>query len=147
MATKKEIKEHLAIALEEIGKITPWFERNVNEWIFEHPLYPVGYGGNSPEEVIKNYPRYLEQFIKERLNDNLSPIVEKETRGRGGKRKGAGRPKGTTKPPTSRITLELELANWIKDVKNQDIIRGLMKSHASKRIRKQRTKNCKTPNA
>jgi hypothetical protein len=35
--------------------------------------------------VIKNYPRYLKEFIKERLDDNLAPLIEKKTKGRGGR--------------------------------------------------------------
>ena len=55
MATAKEIKEQLAIALQEIGEIKPWFDPDVNEWIFSHPKYPVEYGGESSKEVIENY--------------------------------------------------------------------------------------------
>jgi hypothetical protein len=84
MATKQEIKKHLEIALKEIGEINPWFDDDVNEWIFSHPNYPVEYGGNSPEEVIKNYPKYIQEFIKQRLNDNLNPLIEKKTKGHGG---------------------------------------------------------------
>jgi hypothetical protein len=40
--------------------------------------------------------------------------VEKRTKGRGGKRKGAGRPKGTKKPPTRRISLPTDIADWIE---------------------------------
>ena len=88
MATKKEIKEHLTIALEEIGEIKPWFDEEVNAWVFSHPKYPVRYAGDSQEEVIANFPFYMQDFIAERLDDNLAPSVEKSTKGRGGKRKG-----------------------------------------------------------
>ena len=44
MATTKEIKEHLEIALKEIGKIKPKFDSDVQEWVFKHPNYPVEYG-------------------------------------------------------------------------------------------------------
>jgi len=114
MATKKEIDEHLAIALEEIGKIKPWFEKDVNAWVFSHKNYPdVEYGGESATDVIKNYPRYLREFIKERLNDNLAPRVEKKTKGRGGKREGSGRPVGTKKEPKQRVYLPTDIAKWI----------------------------------
>jgi len=115
MATKKEIKEHLKIALKEVGQIKPWFDEEVSSWIFSHPKYPVEYGGDSPEEVIKNYPKYLETFIEERLNCNLSPITEMETKGRGGKREGAGRPKGSVKEPKERLYLPVDIAEWFKD--------------------------------
>lgn len=93
MATANEIKEHLdIIALKEVGKIKPWFDENVNEWIFRHPNYPVEYGGESTEEVIENYPKYLREFIKQRLNANLNPLTEKRTKGHGGLRPGAVRP-------------------------------------------------------
>jgi hypothetical protein len=99
MASAKEIKRHLNVALEEIGEIKPQFDKKFNGWKFHHKKYPdVEYFGDSPEDVIKNYPRYLREFIKHRLNDNIWSSVEKRTKGRGGKREGAGRPKGTKKP-------------------------------------------------
>ena len=97
MATKKEIDSHLKIALEEIGKIKPWFDKDVDAYVFEHPSYPVEYAGETEEDVIKGYPKYLREFIRHRLNNKLHPLMEKETKGRGGKRPGAGRPKGTKK--------------------------------------------------
>jgi hypothetical protein len=114
MATKKEIDEHLKIALEEIGKIKPWFDKDVNAYVFEHPSYPVEYAGKSKREVIKGYPEYLREFIRHRLNDRLHPLMEKETKGRGGKRPGAGRPKGTKKSQTKVVRLPKDIATWIE---------------------------------
>lgn len=113
MATKKEIKEHLKIALDEIGYIEPWFDKDYKTWVFSHSAYPVEYSGDTKEEVVKNYPLYLQDFIEERLKDNLSPLTEKKTTGRGGKREGAGRPEGTKKEPTKRVSLPVDIANWI----------------------------------
>lgn len=115
MASRKEIKEHLETALKEVGKIKPWFDKDVDEWIFNHPNYPVEYGGESPQEVIQNYPKYLQEFIKHRLDNRLSPLTEKKTKGHGGKRKGAGRPKGSEKEAKLRVSLPIDLANWFKD--------------------------------
>ena len=115
MATAKEIKEHLEIALKEVGNIKPWFDKDVNEWVFSHPDYPVEYGGESEEEVTNNYPKYLREFIRQRLNNNLSPFTEKKTKGHGGLRLGAGRPKGSVKEPKERITLPKDLATWFKN--------------------------------
>jgi hypothetical protein len=114
MATKKEVKEHLKIALKEIGKIKPWFDEDVNAYVFEHPSYPVEYAGESEAEVIKGYPEYLREFILHRLNGRLHPLMEKETKGRGGKRPGAGRPKGTKKSPTKVVRLPRDIAIWIE---------------------------------
>jgi hypothetical protein len=115
MATKKEIEKHVKIALDEVGEIKPWFEKDVNAWVFHHKNYPdVEYGGESPEEVIKNYPEYLREFIRHRLNDNLAPRVEKKTKGRGGKREGAGRPQGTKKEPKQRVYLPKDVAEWFE---------------------------------
>ena len=100
MTTKKELTVELKIALDEIGVIKPWFDKAMDSWIFEHPAYPVGYSADSPEKVIKNYPSHLKEFIKERLKDNLDPLVEKATKGRGGLRPGSGRPKGALGAPT-----------------------------------------------
>ena len=114
MATKKEIDEHLKIALKEIGKIKPWFDKDVDAYVFEHPSYPVEYAGKSEAEVIKGYPEYLREFILHRLNGRLHPLMEKETKGRGGKRLGAGRPRGTKKSPTKVVRLPKDIANWIE---------------------------------
>jgi hypothetical protein len=143
MATKKEIDQHLKIALEEVGKIKPWFDKEVNAWVFAHRLYPVEYGGDSPEEVIENYPKYLREFIKHRLDDRLAPSVKKMTKGHGGKREGAGRPRGTRKsPPTTTIRLRTDYAKWIKE--HEDDLNCLISGEKvivparkrSKRIRK-----------
>lgn len=130
MATAKEIKEHLAIALKEIGKIKPWFDSDVDEWVFNHSNYPVEYGGDSPEEVIENYPKYLREFIKQRLNDNLNPLTEKKTKGHGGLREGAGRPKGSLKEEKERVSLPKDLAFWFKnDPQAISIVRKTMSQH------------------
>ena len=112
MASKKEIEEHLEIALREVGKIKPWFEKDVDAWVFSHPSYPVEYAGESKEDVMHGYPLYLREFIKQRLNKNLSLNLEKRTKGRGGKRSGAGRPKGTKKEAKKRISLPQDVARW-----------------------------------
>jgi hypothetical protein len=115
MATAKEVKEHLEIALKEVGNIKPWFDEEVKEWIFSHPNYPVEYGGESSKEVIENYPKYLREFVKQRLNDNLNPLTEKKTKGHGGKRDGAGRPKGSAKEERGRISLPIDVISWFKN--------------------------------
>jgi hypothetical protein len=113
MASTKEIKKHLTVALEEVGEITPRFSKKFNAWIFSHKKYPdVEYIGDSPKEVLKNYPKYLREFIKHRLDNNIWESVEKKTKGRGGKREGAGRPQGTKKDPTRRISLPTDVAEW-----------------------------------
>ena len=115
MASAKEIKAHLNIALKEIGEIKPRFNKKFNAWVFSHKKYPdVEYIGDSPEEVIKKYPKYLREFIKHRLDGNIWESVNKKTEGRGGKREGAGRPKGTKKSPTRRISLPEDVADWIE---------------------------------
>lgn len=123
--TKKEIDQHLAIALEEIGKIVPKYSKGFKCWYFEHSLYPVNYAGESKEEVIENYPKYLRVFIEERLKENLNPMVEAKTRGRGGYRIGAGRPKG--KEQKSRIYLPNDIVCWLKrSPENQNKVRQLI---------------------
>lgn len=125
MATKKEIDDHLKMALKEIGKIKPWFDEEVGEWVFSHALYPVEYGAKSEEEVIENYPKYLREFILHRLENRLEENLERKTKGRGGARPGAGRPKGSKKIiPTKVIRLEAPIAEWVK--KHQSEIHYLM---------------------
>ena len=114
MATPKEIKEHLAIALREVGKIKPWFDDEVNEWTFSHPSYPVEYGGETAKEVIRNYPKYLREFIKQRLNDNLDHLTKRQTKGHGGERPGAGRPKGSVIEEKERISLRKDITSWFR---------------------------------
>jgi len=129
MATNKEIEEQVKIALTEIGEIKPWFDKNFNAWIFEHPAYPIGCEGSSSREVIEKYPLYLRDFIVERLNDNLAPFVEKATKGHGGKRLGGGRPKGTIKEYTKQVRLPLDIAEWIKAPGIISNIRQMMQTY------------------
>jgi hypothetical protein len=115
---KEEVKKHLRIALEEVGKIKPWFDTEVNCWIFEHPNYPVSCGEDTPEEVIKKYPLYLEEFIKHRLANRLDSYVEQETKGRGGARTCSRRPQKEDKTAPRPIRLKDDLdsaALWLRN--------------------------------
>ena len=49
MASKKEIDAHLKTALDEVGKIEPWFDKDVDAWVFSHLIYPVEYADSSSE--------------------------------------------------------------------------------------------------
>lgn len=129
--TKKEIQEELKKSLQEVGKIKPWYEDDVSAWVFEHHAYPVSYAGDTVEEVIKNYPLYLKEFILHRLEERLDPLVEKKTKGRGGIRLGAGRPKGTIKAPTKRTSLPCDIVDWLKEPSSVEIVRYLQ-SHPTK---------------
>ena len=128
MASKeeKEIEEHLKIALNEIGEIVPWFDKNFQTWVFFHKLYPVEYSGDTKEEVIKNYPLYLKEFIKHRLNKNLAPMMEEKTKGYGGIRVGAGRPISSDKKV--RIYVPSDIANFLKEPGVLTNLRGLIKA-------------------
>lgn len=128
MAIKKEIKEHLKTALLEVGEIKPWFNKDFKSWIFSHPNYPVEYAGDSEKEVIKNYPLYLYDFIKERLDSNLNGLTEKETKGKGGKREGAGRPIGTKKEIKTRIYVPTDIANLLREPGMLAHLRGIMQA-------------------
>lgn len=112
MASKKEIEKHLKIALAEVGEIKPWFDKDVDAWVFSHSRYPVEYAGHSRKDVLKGYPLYLREFIRQRLNHNLAPHVEKKTKGHGGLRLGAGRPKGSKKEVKMRISLPPDIVSW-----------------------------------
>ena len=127
MASAKEIKKHLEIALAEIGKIKPIFNKKFNARSFRHKKYPdVEYFGDTREEVIKKYPLYLREFIRHRLDRNIWESVEKKTKGRGGKREGAGRPKGTKKEPTKRISLPKDVAEWFESPNSIPRVRQLI---------------------
>lgn len=137
MASKSEIKKELRIALSEIGAIAPWFDKDFNAWIFSNALYPVECEGKSAEEVIEKYPKYLEVFIEHRMNGKLDSLNEKKTKGKGGARPGAGRPKGTTKTPTKQVRLPIEVVNWLRVPQNMEFI-IMLKDHpeACERINK-----------
>ncbi len=86
MPYKALIKKQVEIALEEIGKIEPWFDQQFNAWIFSNDLYPIECEGKSAEEVIEKYPKYLEVFIEHRMKGKIDNISEKKTTGRGGRK-------------------------------------------------------------
>jgi len=129
MASKSEIKKELKIALSEIGNIVPWFDKNYNTWIYSNPLYPVECEGKSAEEIIKKYPGYLEIFIEHRMKGKLDAINEKKTKGKGGARSGAGRPKGSTKEQTKQIRVPTDIAKWLKYPGTIAHLRMLMESY------------------
>jgi hypothetical protein len=110
-----KVLQQLEIALQEIGEIKPWFSDEVKEWVFEHPLYPESYGGDSPEEVIAGYPLYLGKLIEARIDGSLAPETELTIKGRGGYRAGAGRKTGSTKAPTKLVRLPEDVAHWLKE--------------------------------
>jgi hypothetical protein len=121
------LDQQLEIALKDVGPIKPWFDNEVQEWVFEHPLYPESCSGKSKDEVFDLYPRYLRQLIEQRLKGNLSPLTEKRTAGRGGRRVGAGRPVGTAKARTCTIRVPIEIGTWIKsNPKHLEQIRDLV---------------------
>lgn len=125
--TKKELEKELKIALKEVGPVKPWFDKEVSAWVFEHSFYPVGYAGDSPEEVIENYPKYLEVFIEHRLKNRIGEINERKTKGKGGYRPGSERLKGT-KSPTKQIRISNDVADWLKIPQNMETIR-ILKDH------------------
>jgi len=118
MATAKEIEKELEIALKEIGRISPRFDKETDSWVFSHKLYPVECDGETSEDVIERYPLYLKEFLKHRLEGRLANHVEAKTHGKGGWRPGAGRPKGSTQEPKTRMYVPLPFADWIRKSKN-----------------------------
>ena len=113
-------------ALQEIGDINPWFDGDVDSWVFEHPLYPVEYAGDSKEDVIKHYPDYLREFIHHRLDERLHPIMEEQTKGHGGKRAGAGRRRGAKKESTKIVRVPKDVAEWLKQPESVPKLRAMM---------------------
>jgi len=130
MAAKKEIAEHLKIALSEIGDIEPWFDKAVDCWVFSHKNYPVEYGGETKEEVIKKYPKYLREFIAQRLKKKVSSVNERETKGWGGVREGSGRPLGSKGAyPTVQIRVPEDIANWLRQPMMMQMIRQMLEGY------------------
>lgn len=62
------------------------------------------------------------------LSDNVSPSVETRTKGKGGKREGAGRPLHPNKEPKVRVYLPLDIANLLKEPGVLTNLRGLMQA-------------------
>lgn len=127
MNPEKLLANEYKKALKEIGEIKPWWSEEDQLYVFEHKAYPVvDYLAKTPEEVIEKYQLVLQDFIAERLNSNIAEPIERITSGRGGSRPGAGRPKGTTKPPTLRKRLPADIARWLDDEANHEKVRKLM---------------------
>ena len=62
----------------------------------------------------------------------LDALNEKKTKGKGGVRPGAGRPKGSTKEPTKQIRLPADIATFMKENPQcYEDIRKLMRMHAA----------------
>ncbi|MCE5315966.1 MAG: hypothetical protein LLG04_01205 [Parachlamydia sp.] len=127
-SSTKEVKKELETALAEIGEIKPWFEKKFKIWLYSHPLYPVECEGKSREEVLKKYPKYLEVFIEHRMKGKIDALSEKNTKGKGGFRPGAGRPIGTTKEPTRQIRVPQDIAEWLKMPGVLTQVRSLMQA-------------------
>lgn len=128
MATR-EIKNQMKIALGEIGKIDPWFDKDFGTWIFSHDLYPITCEGSSVEDVVKKYPKYLEVFIEHRMLGKIDEFNEKKTKGKGGARPGAGRPVGSKKEPTTQIRVPCDIAIWLKQPGIIPTLQNLMQAY------------------
>lgn len=116
------IKRQLQIALDEIGPISPIFCDEDQVFCFRSPLYDFEAFGDTPTDCIKTYVNWLEEFIAERMKGNLAPDIERNSPGRGGKRPGAGRPKGTSKTEdTIVIRMPKRIGDWVKSNKNATI--------------------------
>lgn len=111
--------KEVELAVSEIGQITPVWDTDCDSWVFEHPLYPESACGDTPEAVVSDYVMSLGNFVQSRLNGTLEPRVEARTKGRGGTRNGAGRPKGsTTALPSKMVRLPIVVADWLKSGDN-----------------------------
>jgi len=123
---EKEINRHLALALKEIGDIKPWFSKEFKAWIFSHDFYPVEYAGDTKEEVIQNYPLYVKEFIRHRLQGRLSPLMEKKTKGHGGRPEALDHHK-CIKEEKVRVYLPKDIADLLKEPGALMYLRGLIR--------------------
>lgn len=104
------------LALSEVGAVTPWWSDEDQLFVFEHDAYPmVMHGDTTVEATIQGYHRALRHFVQARLAGQIADSVNAVTRGRGGVRAGAGRPKGSSKKP-AKVSVRLipELAQYLK---------------------------------
>jgi hypothetical protein len=122
------IDPEIQVALAEIGPIEPWWSEDDEMFVFEHPAYPrVMHADPDKQEAVNGYVRALRTFIEYRMAGKVTDAVERSTRGRGGMRPGAGRPKGTVKNPTLLIRLPVDVATWLKaDPANLDTVRRII---------------------
>ena len=82
----KEIQKHLKIALKEIGKIKPIYDKNKNKYFCEHYLYPyVKQYHNREDECVAKYKSQLMNFIKMRLTGLIPQDMCGTTKGMAGK--------------------------------------------------------------
>jgi hypothetical protein len=133
--------KELEQSLNKIGKIKPWFDDDVNAWVFEHETFPlVRYAGDTEQEVIENYPKYLADYLEELSKDNISKTAEKAfSSGRGGKRENSGRPKGTTKEPGKMYWFPILVGDWLKaSKKNLEIVAKLARNDKLKEEKEKR---------
>jgi len=127
--SQKELEKHLKLALSEIGPIEPWWSDEDGMYVFEHDSYPrVMHADPDIEETKAGYLRAITGFIEDRLNGMISESAERVTKGRGGHRPGSGRPKGTKKPKTKRVTLPLEVADWLEEDDHLSQVKQLMQA-------------------
>lgn len=127
--SEEVLRGELTKALDEIGLIEPWYDEEYQSWLYSHPIYPVECEGTSKEEVKKKYPEYLATFIEHRLQGRIDAINENQTKGHGGYRPGAGRPKGSYKSPTKQVRLPIDIANWLKEPGVIDHLRSLIHAY------------------
>jgi hypothetical protein len=88
------------------------------------------HNSNRTNSLSNSHPTFVQsrvkEFITHRLDGKLNPLTESEAKGHGGYRPGAGRPQGTTKEPTERLSLPLDIAEWIKEKRHWPDVRRLM---------------------
>lgn len=63
------------------------------------------------------------------MKGKIDAINEKKTKGKGGARLGAGRPKGSTKKPTKQIRVPLDIAEWLSHPGTVEHIRQMIKAY------------------
>jgi hypothetical protein len=116
-----QVMQELDVALKEIGDLQPVFSEDVQEWVLEHPLYPVvSVSDATPEATIERFKGHLAVYIEHRLAGQTSPDLEARTQGKagwGGKRPNAGRP-STYGEETAMIRLPKSLVYWLKSDDN-----------------------------
>jgi hypothetical protein len=128
MPRNLRIEKELEIALREIGEIRPWWSKEDEMYVFEHPAYPfVMHADPDREEAKAGYMRALTGFIEDRIKGRVAPDVDRVTSGRAGARPGARRAKRSIKRKTQRINLPDDVATCLtEDPSRIEKVRALM---------------------
>lgn len=116
-------------ALKAIGPIEPYWDAKEGYWRFSHPLFaPLDVFDDTPEEVVRKYKIHLEEALAEYRAGKVDEIVIRNTPAWGGRRKGAGRPKGARGEDKVRKWIPADIARFLERPDGIEAIRRIIRA-------------------